>query len=334
MLIIYFVIINLIAFILYGIDKKKAIRDKFRIPERVLIFVAVIGGALGAFLGMHIFHHKTKKKKFYITIPVFLILWIVLIIWGYYQNHHIVITKYNYQNDKIDEALDGYTIVQVSDLHNQSFGFNEKILIVKIKNEDPDIIVVTGDTIDSAHTSYNRSLNFLKEISELAPVYFITGNHEKWLEKKKPEKINAFYKDIEEAGINIIDNEVVEISDGFYLIGLADDELGGSRLRELTENLPNDSLKILLAHEPKYYDNYSSCGVDLVLTGHVHGGQFIIPGKGGFVSPEFTFFPELYEGEHIYGNTTMIISRGLGNSLIPLRINNYPELVVVRLNKK
>lgn len=334
MLIIYFVIINLIAFIIYGIDKKKAIRDKFRIPERVLIFVAVIGGALGAFLGMHIFHHKTKKKKFYITIPAFLILWIVLIIWGYYQNHHIVITKYNYQNDKIDEALDGYTIVQVSDLHNQSFGFNEKNLIVKIKNEDPDIIVVTGDTIDSAHTSYNRSLNFLKEISELAPVYFITGNHEKWLEKKKPEKINAFYKDIEEAGINIIDNEVVEISDGFYLIGLADDELGGSRLRELTENLPNDSLKILLAHEPKYYDNYSSCGVDLVLTGHVHGGQFIIPGKGGFVSPEFTFFPELYEGEHIYGNTTMIISRGLGNSLIPLRINNYPELVVVRLNKK
>ena len=334
MLIIYFVIINLIAFILYGIDKKKAIRDKFRIPERVLIFVAVIGGALGAFLGMHIFHHKTKKKKFYITIPAFLILWIVLIIWGYYQNHHIVITEYNYQNDKIDEALDGYTIVQVSDLHNQSFGFNEKILIVKIKNEDPDIIVVTGDTIDSAHTSYNRSLNFLKEISELAPVYFITGNHEKWLEKKKPEKINAFYKDIEEAGINIIDNEVVEISDGFYLIGLADDELGGSRLRELTENLPNDSLKILLAHEPKYYDNYSSCGVDLVLTGHVHGGQFIIPGKGGFVSPEFTFFPELYEGEHIYGNTTIIISRGLGNSLIPLRINNYPELVVVRLNKK
>ena len=331
---IYLTIINLITFALYGIDKKKAIGDKFRIPERVLIFFAVIGGAFGAFLGMHIFHHKTKKKKFYITIPVFLILWTVLIIWGYYQNHHIVITKYNYQNDKIDEALDGYTIVQVSDLHNQSFGFNEKNLIVKIKNEDPDIIVVTGDTIDSAHTSYNRSLNFLKEISELAPVYFITGNHEKWLEKKKPEKINAFYKDIEEAGINIIDNEVVEISDGFYLIGLADDELGGSMLRELTENLSKDGLKILLAHEPKYYDNYSACGVDLVLTGHVHGGQFIIPGKGGFVSPEFTFFPELYEGEHIYGKTTMIISRGLGNSLIPLRINNYPELVIIKLNKK
>lgn len=334
MMVIYFVLINLTTFFLYGIDKKKAVNNKFRVPERVLIFLAVIGGALGAFLGMHIFHHKTKKKKFYITVPVFLVIWTVLIIWGYYQNHHIVVTEYTYQNDKIDEELDGYTIVQVSDLHNQSFGFNEKTLIKKIETAEPDIIVVTGDTIDSAHGSYKRSLDFLKEINKLAPVYFITGNHEKWLEKKKPEKINAFYKEIEEAGINIIDNETVKICDTFYLIGLADDELGGSKLRELTENLPKDSLKILLAHEPKYYDNYSAYDMDLVLTGHVHGGQFIIPGMGGFVSPEFTFFPELYEGEHIYGDTTMIISRGLGNSLIPLRINNYPELVVIKLNKK
>ena len=117
MLIIYFITINLIAFVLYCIDKRKAIKDKYRIPERVLIFVAIIGGPLGAFLGMYIFHHKTKKKKFYITIPVFLIVWIVLVIWGFYQNHHIVITEYICKNEKINEDLDGYTIVQVSDLH-------------------------------------------------------------------------------------------------------------------------------------------------------------------------------------------------------------------------
>lgn len=333
MIIIYFIIINLIAFILYGIDKKKAIKDKFRIPERVLIFVAIIGGALGAFLGMHIFHHKTKKKKFSITVPVLLVIWTLLIIWGVYQNHHIVITEYTYKNEKIGDDLNGYTIVQVSDLHNQYFGFDESKLIDEIRKCNPDIIVVTGDVVDSSHTNYKRALSFMKQAKEISPVYYITGNHEKWLEEKKPDKINAFYEDIKSEGINFIDNETACIDDKYYLIGLSDDELGSGKLEELSKELPKDKLKILLAHEPAYYDNYVACGMDLVITGHVHGGQFVVPGKGGFVSPEFEFFPELYEGVHTYKDTTMIISRGLGNSVIPLRINNYPELVVIKLAK-
>ena len=333
MLFIYFVTINLIAFILYGIDKKKAIKDRFRIPERVLIFVAIIGGALGAFLGMHIFHHKTKKKKFSITVPVFLVIWILLVIWGFYQNHHIVITEYTYQNEKIGDDLNGYTIVQVSDLHNQYFGFDESKLIDEIRKCNPDIIVVTGDLVDSSHTNYKRALSFMKQAKEIAPVYYITGNHEKWLEAKKPDKINAFYEDIKKEGINFTDNETICIDDKYYLIGLSDDELGSGKLEEISKNLPKDKLKILLAHEPAYYDNYVACDMDLVITGHVHGGQFVVPGKGGFVSPEFEFFPELYEGVHTYKNTTMIISRGLGNSVILLRVNNYPELVVIKLKK-
>lgn len=333
MLLIYFVTINLIAFLLYGIDKKKAIKDRFRIPERVLIFVAIIGGAMGAFLGMHIFRHKTKKKKFSITIPLLLVIWTALIIWGYYQNHHIVITTYTYQNEKLGEDLNGYTIVQVSDLHNQYFGFDESKLIGEIRKCNPDIIVVTGDLVDSSHTNYKRALSFMKQAKEIAPVYYITGNHEKWLEAKKPDKINAFYEDIKKEGINFTDNETICIDDKYYLIGLSDDELGSGKLEELSKNLPKDKLKILLAHEPAYYDNYVACDMDLVITGHVHGGQFVVPGKGGFVSPEFEFFPELYEGVHTYKNTTMIISRGLGNSVIPVRVNNYPELVVIKLAK-
>lgn len=333
MIIIYFVIINIIAFILYGIDKQKAIRDKFRIPERVLIFVAIIGGALGAFLGMNIFHHKTKKKKFSITVPVLLVIWTLLIIWGFYQNHHIVITEYTYQNEKIGDDLDGYTIVQVSDLHNQYFGFDESRLIDGIKKCEPDIIVVTGDVVDSSHTNYKRAFSFMKQAKDIAPVYYITGNHEKWLEEKNTDKINTFYNDIKNEGINFIDNESVYVDDKYYLIGLSDDKLDSEILKELSKDIPDDKLKILLAHEPAYYDNYMSCGMDLVITGHVHGGQFVVPGKGGFVSPEFEFFPELYEGEHIYRDTTMIISRGLGNSVILLRVNNYPELVVIKLKK-
>jgi predicted MPP superfamily phosphohydrolase len=86
----------------------------------------------------------------------------------------------------------------------------------------------------------------------------------------------------------------------------------------------------MLAHEPAYYSLYQELGADLVLTGHVHGGQIIFPGKGGFLSPDFTFFPELYEGMHDLGGMDLIVSRGLGNSVAPVRINDYPELVVVK----
>jgi predicted MPP superfamily phosphohydrolase len=88
---------------------------------------------------------------------------------------------------------------------------------------------------------------------------------------------------------------------------------------------------VMLAHEPDYVSLYKSLGADLVLTGHVHGGQIIIPGKGGLLSPDFTLFPELYEGMHSYGPMTLIVSRGLGNSVAPVRINNFPELVVINV---
>ena len=88
----------------------------------------------------------------------------------------------------------------------------------------------------------------------------------------------------------------------------------------------------MLAHEPQYHSLYQSLGADLVLTGHFHGGQIIIPGVGGVVSPEFEFFPEMYQGIHTFGDMKLVLSRGLGNSVIPVRINNYPEIVVVKVS--
>ena len=94
---------------------------------------------------------------------------------------------------------------------------------------------------------------------------------------------------------------------------------------------PSGELNILLAHEPKLIDGYRETGMDLVFTGHVHGGQVIIPGVGGLFDPDIRFFPDPYEGMLEYGDITMILSRGLGNSVLPIRINNYPEIVVVEL---
>ena len=316
LLIIYLTVVNILAFTLYGIDKKKAEKNKFRISEATLITIAVIGGSLGALLGMRIFHHKTRKKKFTVTVPFFAVLLIIAIIYILYQNYHIVVTEYEYDADT------SMNIVQISDFHNQLFGIGQKAVLDKIKECEPDMIFVTGDAIDRNHTCYRFAKEFFKGAALIAPVYYVTGNHEMWLDK---DEFAGFVSEIESYGVHFIDGKTVEL-DEVIIAGTVNDS-------NVTDyNWQNDNrLKLLLAHNPGYHEQYQSSGADIVFTGHIHGGQIIIPGKGGLLSPDIEFFPKLYEGEHHFGNMTMYISRGMGNSLFPVRINDYPEIVLLRI---
>ena len=129
-------------------------------------------------------------------------------------------------------------------------------------------------------------------------------------------------------GVIFLDDTYVDMG-SYCLAGIADSSL------ESFDAYPafgDEKPVVMLAHEPDYVSLYQSLGADLVLTGHVHGGQIIIPGKGGLLSPDFTFFPSLYEGIHTYDSMTLIVSRGLGNSVAPVRINDYPELVVINVS--
>lgn len=319
-LVYYLILVNLAAFILYGTDKSFAKAGARRIPERTLLFWAWIGGSIGAFLGMRIFHHKTLKPKF-LVVPFLMVLEIALCGFFLYQNYHLTVSGYN-----VDLGLENdITIVQVSDLHNQFFGFKQSYLLKQIEKADPDIIVVTGDIVDSTHTSYKIAMDFIKGAVKIAPVYFVTGNHE---DRLHGNKLDAFYEDMRASGVVFLDDTYIDM-DGFVLAGIADSSLGSfNAYPAFTDEVP----VIMLAHEPQYYSLYYDLGADLVLTGHVHGGQIIIPGKGGVLSPDFTFFPEFYEGMHDFGNMRLIVSRGLGNSVAPVRINDYPELVVVRVS--
>ena len=313
----YFIFINIFAFIVYGVDKKKAKDGKWRISESFLILTAVMGGALGAFLGMIVWHHKTRKKKFTITVPVLLGLQIVCHIFIFYQNHHIVETYYN-----VDIGLgEDLRIVQISDLHNQFYGFDQSALLNRIEALEPDIIAVTGDVIDSRTPSYTLTYNFFEGAVKIAPVYYVTGNHEA---RFSEEKLSDFLSHLEEIGVVVLDDRYIDLG-SFYLAGIADESL---MYFDKYEPFTGSKPVIMLAHEPEYHDLYRRLGADLVLTGHIHGGQFIIPGKGGLLSPDFEVFYEYYEGIHEFGDCRMIVSRGLGNSVIPVRINNYPEIVI------
>ncbi|MBR6879564.1 MAG: DUF1294 domain-containing protein [Clostridiales bacterium] len=320
-LVIYLVLINIAAFVIYGVDKRKAGRHERRISERCLIIFAAVGGAAGALLGMVVFHHKTRKRKFYITVPVLFALLIAFCSFCLYQNYHIVVTEYTYEAPGYEGPE--YTIVQVSDLHNGLFGSGQKRLLSLIEEQSPDLIVVTGDAVDSTFTCYSFAEDFFEGAVKIAPVYYITGNHEAWL---GGEKYDSYLKDITGLGVIFADGQKYAL-DGIEIIGTLNESCEGVPLFDEKDG----TLKILLAHDPARYEEYEATGADIVFTGHVHGGQIIIPGKGGLVSPDFSFFPDLYEGEHRFGDLTMYISRGLGNSVLPVRINNYPELVVVTI---
>ena len=271
---------------------------------------------------------KQKKKK---RLIIFTITFAILFAFFWYQNKHLTITYYTYTNGKITSEFDGYRIVQISDLHNASFGQDNQRLLTKIEALNPDMIVITGDVVDSNRTNINTAVTFVQNAARLCPVYYVTGNHENWLSGADKEKLIKGFTD---ADAVILSNSVIVIANGierFALIGLNDENLSDGTLDSLASTLDSDRFWLLLAHEPQYLDDYSRSKVDLVLTGHAHGGQFRLPFIGGVVAPDQGLFPEYTEGIHQSGNTTMVISRGLGNSIIPVRLFNDPEIVCVDL---
>lgn len=285
---------------------------------------------------------RKKKKNLGKRVTVLLIAIVLLAVFCYFENNSIVITNIKYTNKKIPNSFNGYKVLQVSDLHNKEFGENQWKLIKLTKEIVPDIIVITGDLIDSRKTDIATAMEYVSEAVKIAPVYFVSGNHEKW-----SSKYTELSKELAEAGVKIIDNEGTIIEkDGekISLLGLQDidfipydyvedstDYKFQEKLSELSMNVSNEFC-ILLSHRPEKIDLYADKNIDLVFSGHAHGGQFRIPFVGGLVAPNQGFFPKYTRGLYVKGDTSMVVSRGLGNSIIPLRIFNRPELVVVTLN--
>lgn len=274
------------------------------------------------------------------------------------QNHSLQLTGYKYKSDKLPEEFNGFRIIQLSDMHNCVYGNEADDLIRKVKYNKPDIIVITGDSFDSRRRQYFDSLDIIKKLPEICPVYLVTGNHE----ELAPDLKDIFLAEIKKAGVRILDGETEKLEKGnsaIYISGISDytsfavemnllekaldknldcEELDAMKIsfREKVENFSEnkpDGFHILLSHRPEMNEIYSSNSFDLVFCGHAHGGQFRIPPVGAIYSPGQGFFPEYSEGPHLFGNTTMIVSRGLGNSSFPIRINNRPEIVVCELHR-
>lgn len=270
---------------------------------------------------------KNKKHKWFL---IFGFVCVCFVLFLEYQNKHLVVDNFIVQSEKISDDLNGFKIVQISDLHNANFGRDNDKLLTLIKIQNPDIVVITGDFVDSNHTNINKALEFAKKVQEICPTYYITGNHEYWLDEKD---LDILLSGLRARGITILENECVNIdknNSSFILVGLDDRNLSDNTLAKILQDHKGE-FTVVLAHEPQYISNYSREKVDLVLSGHAHGGQFRLPLIGGVVAPDQGFNPQYTDGEYKINDTTMIVSRGLGNSIIPVRLFNYPEIVCVEL---
>lgn len=277
-----------------------------------------------------------------------LIYWIVfivsVIIFCYYENNIIKITKIRLDKN-LNESL---KIVHISDIHSKIFGRNNRVLINKILRLNPDLILGTGDLIDTNGENLDEIIKLLDVLNTKSPVYYILGNHENRIKNQ-----DVFVERLRKSRAKLLINETKSITirnTKISILGL--NEQQGSfenyverRLKkyiykdysELFDKLEKDStLKFVLSHYPenfsligdKSYENYD---FDIMFSGHAHGGQFILPLIGGLYAPSQGVFPKYYSG--LYGKETkLIVSRGLGPSRFPLRLFNRPEIILLEIN--
>lgn len=244
------------------------------------------------------------------------------------------ISRYEVASQKLPESFDGFKIVQLSDLHGAEFGEDGMELVDKVGSLEPDMIALTGDFVtDEGDLAAVEKL--AARLVKLCPVYFVSGNHE--FGSGLAIKVRNI---LERAGVKYLSNEYLTLNRGddeILLGGVEDplayaDMLSPDELAQKMNDAAPDAFKILLGHRNYWMTEYPELPVDLIFCGHAHGGLIRIPGVGGLIGTDRRLFPDFDAGEYNNGRYTLIVSRGLGNSVPIPRVFNRPEIVCVELS--
>ena len=259
----------------------------------------------------------------------------------YFDNTLIKVSKYKIKSDKIPKEFNKFKIVHLSDFHSYGFkNYNIK-LIEKINNENPNIIVMTGDMVNKYDRNFDKFLNLVEILSDKYEIYYILGNHEMRL---REDDLSLIIKKLNKFGIKILSDEKITIirkKDSLNIYGI-DIPLSYYKIIKKSYNIDEvinvvlnkcnkKEYNILLAHNPLYFEEYIKHNVDLTLSGHVHGGMIRVPFIGALLSPERKFFPKYSSGVYEVNNKKLIVSRGLGHSKPGIRLFNMPEIVSITL---
>lgn len=270
------------------------------------------------------------SKKGRVRLLVFSVSLLLLSGFLFWQNQDVMLTRYDVVSDKIPKGFDGFVILQVSDLHNATFGMEQSRLIERSKEAAPDLIVITGDLIDYNHPDVAAAMEYVREAVKIAPVYYVEGNHE-----QMSNLTTELTREMKSVGVTVLIDQSVALEnrgDILVLSGIRANATLNQDSEKVIQAVENMGyFDILLAHRPEFFEKYEENGADLIFSGHAHGGQIRIPYVCGLFAPGQGFFPAYSGGVYEKGEAAMILSRGLGNSIFPFRVCNRPELVVVTL---
>ena len=241
------------------------------------------------------------------------------------------------QSEKINNSI---KIVQISDLHDAEFGENNVELIDMIVQQEPDIIVATGDMFDASRIDLNKTYNVFKQLCDntTSTIVYIPGNHE----LGRLEFYEALKDKLKQTRTIVLNNEIkaVHIKNEEINIVSFDTSLkyNVDKLNEFIDASDTDfnNFNLVLSHQPENFNSIIDLGVnfnmDLILSGHAHGGQLRLGSKAAY-APNQGFFPQYTNGLYtLHDDVKLIVNRGLGNSQFPIRINNYPEVLVININ--
>ncbi|MDR1628724.1 MAG: metallophosphoesterase [Oscillospiraceae bacterium] len=255
--------------------------------------------------------------------------------------------------ERLPKSFDGFKIVQLADLHGRGrYGKNNARLIAEVKEEEPDIVVMSGDMLDDKDKTDDVLLSLAGQLAEDYPVYYVVGNHELRFTKARRE---AMLEKLRDVGVTVLDNQKVSLQkggDSIDMFGLWFDLMfyerpskkaarqntdtylfDKAKMERLIGERNGETFSLLLTHNPLYFDTYADWGADLTFSGHLHGGVVRLPFLGGMLSPDVTFFPRYNAGLYKQNGSTMVVSRGLGNGNPVPRFFSLPEVVTVTLHK-
>ncbi len=241
------------------------------------------------------------------------------------ENSTFVVSEFSVRSEKMENPI---AIAQISDLHEKEFGADNAQLFDALAAIKPDLIVVTGDIIKNSYTA-SPNIPYMETLArgcaEIAPTFFITGNHD----RHHPQTVkDAFAKN----GVTVLNNCVVPFTIGqttLQIAGIEDQSIDLQGIEKF--DYPDDgNFRLLLAHKPEPLKEYAQKGTDLILSGHTHGGQVRLPFGKAVFTPE-GFLPKISDGVYRQGDTTMIVSMGLGVSVIPFRLFAPGEITIIRL---
>lgn len=285
---------------------------------------------------------NVKKKRLFLSRPA--VLWLAALIlvlgsltgWLLWGNLTVGVTRYEVASERLPPAFEGFCVAQVSDLHSAEFGEGNHRLLSLLTACAPDIIALTGDLADDKDRDFRAVLTFAEAAAAIAPVYYVTGNHEGRLPAEDYARLE---EGLEAVGVTVLHNEAVTLErEGarITVLGLDDPRFTGEPLTfpvAWGDSAPAEQFTLALSHKPHLLEAYAEAELDVVLCGHVHGGQVRLPLLGGLYAPDQGLLPTYDSGLFTEGLTTMVVSRGLGNGTPIPRVGNRPELVVVELTR-